>query len=84
MPWRQQPTDVYCADYPLPTLDPASLTAKMSPFLDELASEINATLQANRDTGGVALGFVYNQTLVWFKGFGLIDNSGRLCSLMLS
>eukprot|EP00731_Ephydatia_muelleri_P030262 Em0021g785a len=75
MPWRQQPTDVYCADYPLPTLDPASLTAKMSPFLDELASEINATLQANRDTGGVALGFVYNQTLVWFKGFGLIDNS---------
>ena len=59
-----------CPDYPFPTVSENTVLEQMQPFLDNLAANITKLLQETESPGGVALGVVYNQTLIWMKGFG--------------
>ena len=67
---------VPCPDFPPATVSDDTLLTELQPFLDHLAANITKHLQQTESPGGVALGLVYNQTLLWMKGFGQTNKQG--------
>lgn len=65
-----------CPAIPLPSASPSEVLHKLQPFLDEAEKNISAALEADKSPGGVAVNVVYNDTVLWSKGFGLINESG--------
>ena len=65
-----------CPNFPLPAVSAPNVLAKLQPFLETVAKNVSAALEKDKSPGGVALGVVYNDTLIWSKGFGLINDSG--------
>ncbi len=65
-----------CPAIPLPAASPSEVLSKLQPFLEEAAKNISAALEADKSPGGVAINVVYNDTVLWTKGFGLINDSG--------
>ena len=65
-----------CPSYPLPAASPTDLLAKLKPFLEEAAKNISAVLEEDKSPGGAVVNVVYNDTVIWTKGFGLINDSG--------
>ena len=61
---------VDCPDYPPPAISSDTLLQQLQPFLNDLAKNMSNLLQLTESPGGVAIGLVYNQTLLWTKGFG--------------
>ena len=70
-----------CPTYPLPTPNSSAVLSKMSRFLDELSINVSAAFEAHKAKGGVSLSIVYNDTVIWSHGFGLINESGKLAQL---
>ena len=66
-----------CPDYPFPTVSENTLLEQLQPFLDKLAANISKLLQQTESPGGVAIGLVYNQSLIWMKGFGQTSKQGE-------
>ena len=66
-----------CPSYPLPAASPSDLLAKLEPFLEEAAKNISAALEEHKSPGGAVVNVVYNDTVIWTKGFGLINDSGK-------
>jgi len=73
-----------CPSYPLPTASASVLLVKLEPFLEEAVENISAVLQEDRSPGGAVVSIVYNDTVIWTKGFGLINDSGKtlLCYVL--
>ena len=71
-----------CPDYPFPTVSENTLLEQLQPFLDKLAANISKLLQLTESPGGVALGLVYNQSLIWMKGFGQTSKQGESYTLI--
>ena len=67
----------FCPSYPLPAASPSDLLAKLEPFLEEAAKNISAALEEHKSPGGAVVNVVYNDTVIWTKGFGLINDSGK-------
>ncbi len=67
-----------CPAIPLPAASTSELLSKLQPFLDEAAKNISAALEADKSPGGVAINVVYNDTVLWSKGFGVVNESGRV------
>ena len=65
-----------CPATPLPVASASEVLSKLQPFLDEAEEKINATLVDDKSPGGVAINVVYNDTVIWSRGFGLINESG--------
>ena len=65
-----------CPDYPLPSASASDVLSKLQPFLTEAATNISAALKADNSPGGAVVNLVYNDTVIWTKGFGLINDSG--------
>ena len=70
-----------CPPYPLPSASASDVLSKLQPFLTEAAANISAALKADNSPGGAVVNLVYNDTVIWTKGFGLINDSGmqRAC-----
>lgn len=64
-----------CPSYPYPVANASSLLAKMQPFLDQVGDKMSQALSSS--PGGAVVSIVYNDTIIWTKGFGLINMSGR-------
>ena len=78
--WRYPPHVRSNSDCPsIPAVVP--LTARdLEKTLNELSNNITYYLKRYNAPGGVAVGLVYDQKLIWAKGFGKINDSGRLYS----
>lgn len=70
-----------CPNFPLPAVGASEVLAKLQPFLEAVVKNVSAALEKDKSPGGVALGVVYNDTLIWSKGFGLINQSGKTSTL---
>lgn len=66
-----------CQSYPLPAATPSDLLAKLEPFLEEAAKNISAALKEDNSPGGAVVSVVYNDTVIWTTGSGLINDSGK-------
>lgn len=66
-----------CPSFPLPVASPSALLSKLEPALQEAAANITAALQRDKSPGGVVVSFVYRDAVLWTKGFGLINASGK-------
>ena len=66
-----------CPSHPLPTASASVLLVKLEPFLEEVAENISAALEEDKSPGGAVVSIVYNDTVIWTKGFGLINDSGN-------
>lgn len=69
-----------CPSHPLPVASSAALLSKLEPALQGAAANITAALQKDKSPGGVVVSFVYRDTVLWTKGFGLINMSGNYYS----
>ena len=70
--------DEACPEYPTPV--PGISVRDVQSTVDAVTANITAYLKQYKTPGGVAVGLVYDQQLIWFKGFGLIDDAGLSCS----
>ena len=71
-------SDGVCPEYPTPV--PGISVRDVLSTVDAVTANITALLKQYKTPGGVAVGLVYDQQLIWFKGFGLIDDAGPSCS----
>lgn len=71
-------SDGACPEYPTPV--PGISVRDVQSTVDAVTANITAYLKQYKSPGGVAVGLVYDQQLIWFKGFGLIDDAGSSCS----
>ena len=72
-----------CHSFPLPAATPSDLLAKLEPFLEEAAKNISAALKEDNSPGGAVVSVVYNDTVIWTKGSGLINDSGKITISLL-
>lgn len=72
-----------CHSFPLPAATPSDLLAKLEPFLEEAAENISAALKEDNSPGGAVVSVVYNDTMIWTKGSGLINDSGKKITISL-
>lgn len=77
IPTRTHAAASKCPIYPLPTPSSSAVRSQMSKFFDELATNVSAVLEAHSAKGGVSLSIVYNDTVIWNGGFGLINETGK-------
>ena len=70
--------DDACPEYPTPV--PGISVRDIQSTVDALSANITALLKQYQTPGGVAVGLVYDQELIWFQGFGFIDDAGLSCS----
>ena len=68
----------YCTTHPSPSVEPDALKQALQYAFQEAEQKIQAALDQDKSPGGVAVGFVYRDTLIWSKGFGLIDMKGTV------
>lgn len=73
-----------CPNYPLPTADPSRLASELQSFLSQITDEVNSTLHDYKSPGAVAIGLVYNQNLLWTKGFGFKNGKGIIRSIFFN
>lgn len=66
--------DGVCPEYPTPV--PGITVRDVQSTVDAVAANITGYLKQYKTPGGVAVGLVYDQQLIWFNGFGLIDDAG--------
>ena len=60
----------FCPDYPRPVVAESTIAQNLQPFFETLAANISSYLQQTESPGAAILGVVYDQTLLWYKGFG--------------
>ena len=70
--------DDACPEYPTPV--PGISVRDIQSTVDAVSANITAYMKQYQTPGGVAVGLVYDQELIWFQGFGLIDDAGLRCS----
>ena len=66
-----------CPTHPLPSASASQLASLMAPALQEAEGKISAALKADNSPGGAVLSLVYGDDVIWSKGFGLVNMSGR-------
>ena len=66
-----------CPGYPDPSASPADVADKLAEAFEAAEKEVAAILAKYNATGGVAMSVVYRDTVLWTKGFGFINMSGK-------
>ena len=75
--WRHnKPTssETLCPSHPYPIANASEVLSKLQPFLDEAGKNMSEALAGS--PGGAVVNVVYKDTVIWTKGFGLINMSG--------
>ena len=67
-----------CQSFPLPTVNPSALQSSLQDDIAEAEKAIEVSLKKyGPSVGGVVVNLVYRDTVLWSKGFGAIDMSGK-------
>lgn len=67
-----------CQSFPLPTVTPYDLKISLQDDIAEAEKAIETALKKyGPPVGGVVVNLVYRDTVLWTKGFGAIDMSGK-------
>lgn len=71
-----------CPTVPHAAIDSMTLLTKLSTRLSDVDRAVAAALQADNSPGGAVLTFVYKDTILWSKGYGLRNMSGMRARLI--
>ena len=82
--WRHDSTrerklaasQILCPSYPYPAANASTMRTMLDPFLQDFAK--NASEALKNSPGGAVVSIVYNDTVIWTQGFGLINMSGEI------
>ena len=69
--------DSPCPTIPAATLDPTSLLSQLNSSLSDVDKAVAAALKEDNSPGGAVLTVVYKNSVIWSKGYGLKNMSGK-------
>ena len=64
-----------CPSYPYPQADPSTVQKALGPFLEEVGKNMSRVL--SETPGGAVVSVVYRDTVIWTRGVGAINMSGK-------